>query len=56
MGRHHAGDVSYPNIKEKKVEYIDWFYVAQDKGELRDFVDTVRIFGFHKKLENSLQD
>jgi hypothetical protein len=57
MGRHHAGDLradgSYPNTTEKRGKGIAWFQVAQDMG---DFVNTVRIVGFHKKRENSLQD
>jgi hypothetical protein len=29
------------DIKETEREYVDWIYVAQDRVQLRVFVDTI---------------
>jgi hypothetical protein len=56
MGRHHVGDGSYQNIKDNRSEGTDWFQVAKGQEAWRDFVNTVRHVGFHKKRETPLQD
>jgi hypothetical protein len=57
-GRDHSedlgvdGKVIFKWILKKYGRWVavDWTDVAQDKDRLRDLVNTVRIFQFHKRL------